>query len=150
MFKTHMAFAVVVSLFMYNFFHETNFVVFTLLVMLGAMLPDIDNKRSKISQKAKVISSLINVLTKHRGIFHSVFIPLGIYFFLEALGFGIYGIPIALGYLSHILIDALTPLGVNFLHPVTTLHLHGPVETNSWIEKILLASFIMLIIILLL
>ena len=137
-----MAFALVIAYAAYRFFPDANVFVFTFLILIGAAMPDIDNKRSKISQKAKMVSALINSLTKHRGIFHSVFIPLGIYFLLDMILGGYYGMALALGYLSHLMIDAMTPLGVNFLHPITTLRLHGPIETNSFVEKILLAGLV--------
>jgi len=147
MFKTHMAFALLVAYTSYHYFPEANFWIFCLLILFGASLPDIDNKRSKISHKAKLINKLINPLTKHRGIFHSIFIPIGLYFLLDAILGGYYGLALSLGYLSHLVIDGMTPLGVNFLHPITTLHLRGPIETNSIIEKVLLGSLILVIII---
>ena len=141
-----MAFALVVALTAYHYFPSANLYIFIGLILFGAMLPDIDNKRSKISSKMRPVAALINPLTKHRGIFHSVFIPIGIYFLIDSFLEGYYGLALSLGYLSHIAIDGLTPAGVNFLHPISTLRLHGPIMTNSFVEKILLAVLVVVLV----
>ncbi len=49
----------------------------------------------------------------------------------------IYGFGLFIGYLSHLLSDALTVSGVNFLHPVAKFKIRGPVRTGTFFEVII-------------
>ena len=72
MFRTHLAFALLVGLLTMSLF-DLNKYLFVSLVLFAGILPDIDYPRSKIGKKLRAVSVPIKFLFGHRGIFHSVF-----------------------------------------------------------------------------
>jgi len=83
---------------------------------LGSILPDIDHPEAFISRFIPIIPFLINKAVGHRTFTHSilfatiVFLIVGNYN-VEA------GTGVAVGIVSHILLDMLSPYGVAFLYP---------------------------------
>lgn len=134
--KTHMAFGFLSALVFIPFIRTGNIFIFFALVLIGSLLPDIDNSNSKISNKILILPRILQLLTKHRGIFHSIFlaviIPGTLWYFISP----IYGSALFIGYMSHLLIDGFTKVGINFLHPVANLHLSGFVETGTVAELV--------------
>ena len=135
MFRTHLAFALLIGLLTMNLFGLNKY-LFISLILFAGILPDIDYPRSKIGSKLRTISIPIKFLFGHRGVFHSLFTAivfcLPIWFFFDK-----YWIPFFIGYCSHLIVDGFTKLGVNFIHPFNQLHLSGFIETNGFIEKLL-------------
>jgi len=147
---THIAFGILSALILMPSLSFTNKLIFLSLAILGSLLPDIDQPHSKINSYFPWLSKPLTLFTKHRGIFHSslfgILLPGIIYLFIsKTLGFAIF-----LGYTSHLLIDGLTKKGVNFLHPVSKLHLSGFIQTGKLLEHILLIIIILLILFLIL
>ena len=104
-----------------------------ILVLFGAILPDIDNTKSKIGKRFK----LVGFLFAHRGIFHSIFAIIVFTFLLSLitesyLAFG-------LGYLSHLVADSLTVAGISFFYPLSSKRIRGFIKTGSVIEWIIFA-----------
>ncbi len=134
--KTHIAFGVLAGLVTLKFADISNPLLFIVLVVLGVFLPDIDHAKSKINNTLK-ITKIIPLFFSHRGFFHSIFAA-GLVFVLLSwwLGF-IYGFGLFVGYVSHLLSDALTVQGVNFLHPVAQFRIRGPVKTGTLSEIII-------------
>ncbi len=130
-FKTHLAFGILLGLVIFPFIEGIHWLVFFPIVILGALLPDIDHPDSKLGKKIGIFSRLANLLGGHRGITHSIF-PLialpGLVWYLFGLP---YGLALFIGYFSHLLIDSINPKGVNFMNPVTTWHMRGFIETGS-------------------
>lgn len=131
--KTHVAFGILAGLITLKFAAVSNPLLFIALVILGVFLPDVDHSESKINRTLKV-TKIIPFFFSHRGFFHSIFAAVLIcgaigYF----LGF-IYGFGLFVGYLSHLASDALTVSGVNFLHPVTSFKVRGPIRTGTIAE----------------
>ena len=145
--RTHMAFGLLTSLVALPL-AQTNKYIFISLVVLGSLLPDIDCPNSKISKKAKTLSKAIHALFGHRGFFHTIFMGAIVYLVIIYLTSKIYATPILIGFISHLIADGFTKSGINFLHPITTLRLHGFIETNSTLEHVFLAVTIILTIIL--
>jgi len=145
--KTHLAFGFLTFLLVMPFIKTGNLFVFIGFVLIGALLPDIDQPNSKISNKIPFVPRLISFLSKHRGVFHSIFfavlIPGLVWFFLSP----IYGTALFIGYLSHLIIDGFTKTGINFLHPIASLHLNGFIETGSHAELIVFIGILLLIVI---
>lgn len=133
MFYTHLVFSLFISLLSARLFGIEQ-LYFIVIVMLFGIIPDIDTNKSKV--RIPIISFILKMIFKHRGIFHSVFIPLLLFFALSYLGYYIIGLAILLGYLSHILLDALTPSGVKPFWPLR-FKIKGFIKTNSIIEKVL-------------
>ena len=140
--KTHLAFGFLFGLLVMPLVNYGNKYIYFALVLLGALLVDIDSPNSKISNKAGILAKATQTFTKHRGIFHSIFfailIPGLVWYFIGHQ----YGTALFVGYLSHLIIDGFTKAGVNFLHPIATLRLHGFIETGSTAETL---SFILII-----
>ena len=129
--KTHAAFGIFSGLIIQNFVATGNKTIFFLLVLLGALLPDIDSADSTISTSIPIIPSLLRIFVKHRGIFHSLlfafFLPGLLYVFISP----VYGTALFIGYISHIAIDSITSEGINFLHPFAKLRLSGFIDTGG-------------------
>ena len=142
--RTHLAFGLLTALFIKTFVPTENIYIFFALVFLGSLLPDIDKSNSKISQKIPVLPKIIQILTTHRGIFHTLFLaillPGLLYFFVSQT----YGFALFAGYLSHLLIDGLTKSGINFLYPFLELRLAGPIQTGKIAEHVLLVGIVVL------
>ena len=137
MFRTHMAFGLFFGLVMSGFLNVGNILVYLLIVVFGAGLPDVDSTNSKFGSKLGIFSFGINSLFGHRGLFHSIWMGLvfsGVlyYFFGWFIALALF-----VGYFSHILIDGFTIQGVNFIHPFGKLNLSGFIETGGFLEKVL-------------
>jgi inner membrane protein len=143
--KTHLAFGFLTGLFFMELIPTGNIFLFFGLVLLGSLLPDVDAKDSFIVKKFPWILKPISIFTSHRGIFHSllgaVVIPGFIFYFISR----IYGFALFLGYTSHLFADGFTKKGVNFLHPISKLHLSGFIETGKLAEYLILIGMIVLI-----
>lgn len=149
MWHTHLAFGFLFGLLSLPFVNHGNIYIFFVFVLFGALLPDIDKPESKVGSRIKPVSNLIQAIFGHRGIVHTVWgmlILCGLFWFFVNKT---YGIALAVGFLSHLLIDGLTKMGINFLHPVARLHLSGFVETGTISETIVLVVIIALSVIML-
>ncbi len=136
MYYTHLAFGLLISLYSLNFFDVKYALLFTLIAVFFSILPDIDNSKSKIGRKNKVISKIIGFVFGHRGIFHSIYIPLILIFiFYNNINSEI-AIAIFLGYSSHLAADALTKQGIRPFYPLINIKINGFFKTNSLFEKI--------------
>ena len=141
LFKTHLAFGLLVGLFVLQYISVPDKYIFLLLVVFASLIPDIDQPNSKISHKIPVIPKILSIFSKHRGIFHSVFIAVLFALFVSYFSRS-YGIALFLGYTSHLLIDGFTKQGVNLLHPISKLRISGPIETGKIWELVLLVVII--------
>ena len=145
--RTHLTFGFLTALWLSPIILPKNKFLFFGIVLLGALIPDIDASKSLISSKIPILPKIIGLLTTHRGIFHSLFLALLIpglvwYFISKPYGFALF-----VGYISHLLIDGFTKMGVNLLHPFSTLKIEGPIETGKIAEHVLLIILFILIII---
>ncbi len=107
-----------------------------LLVIFAALLPDIDEKHSKMNRWSGVIGRVVVKVFKHRGIFHSL-----LFFATVSLALGLfigesYGLAFILGYFAHIFADGITPMGVAILYPLPW-KVSGPLRVGSIGEKLL-------------
>lgn len=142
MYRTHLAFAFLVSLFTIKLFPNSNIYLFTSLTLLGSLLPDLDHPRSKLGKKIPFFSKTVSVAFGHRGIFHSLFFTV-LVAYLASLFLPQYLVgAIFFGYLSHLVADSFTKMGVNYLHPFATLHIRGFIETGKTGELILFAILV--------
>jgi inner membrane protein len=93
---------------------------------LGALLPDLDTRKSYISKKWPYLSKFISKRCKHRGFTHSLLFLLILLEFLKliivigenniiliCISYGILS-----GYASHIILDAFTYEGVDLFFPL--------------------------------
>lgn len=136
LFKTHLMFGLLVSILTYSIFQQ-NFFIFTFFVLIGALLPDLDNPNSKAGKSLGIFSVIFNKIFGHRGITHGVWFPLVMCAAIGYFSNWNFALAIFIGYLSHILIDGLTVQGINLIHPLQKLHISGFVETGSWVETVI-------------
>lgn len=116
MFKTHLAFSLFIGLILIKILNIKNQILFLIFLLFFAVFPDIDEKTSKISKKIKLLSYPINFIFKHRGFFHTIYLPL-ILFLLFFIVNKILSIAILAGYLSHLFLDSLTKSGIKPFKP---------------------------------
>ena len=144
MYYTHLAFGFLVSLLSIEIFNIQNKLFFILIVVFFSIFPDIDERKSKIGKKYKFILTIINFIFGHRGFFHSIYIPLALYFIFYYINNEV-AIAVLVGYFSHLFMDALTKNGIRPLYPIINKKINGFIKTNSILEKILFLIIILLI-----
>lgn len=106
-FITHLGFGVLIG----SYSHSTSGII---LSGVGSVLPDIDIAFSKISKLS--LNSNGNKL-KHRGITHSLLMPILIYSIYYSIFKNQIILPFVLGYVSHIFLDMFNPKGVKLFLP---------------------------------
>src|SRR3989344_1487532 len=130
MYKTHLAFALFIGFLFSPFVPFQTFFPFLFFVALGSLLPDVDHPESFLGKNIRPVSTFFVLIFGHRGIFHSLFIPIFLYvFFVLFLNFPLVGIGLTLGYLSHLISDAFTPQGIGFFHPLIKYRVRGFITT---------------------
>jgi inner membrane protein len=103
---------------------------------VSALIPDIDIPTSKVGRAFPILSTIINIAFGHRGIFHSL-LAAGLIYLLVLKLFPAYSIYFLIGYLSHLLLDCLTPAGVPLLWPISYRFRVPIIKTGSVMELIL-------------
>ena len=87
----------------------------------GALLPDIDHPSSWLGRRLWPVSKPLAALLGHRGLTHSLLAVMGGLMLIRGMEPGAMLArlvePLAVGYLSHLAADALTPAGVPLLWP---------------------------------
>lgn len=110
---------------------------------IGGVLPDLDHRKSKVTQKLGVIGFFSSRIFHHRGLLHTPVFYIVISFILslfvgefslvQVLLYGLLA-----GELSHLLLDALTPKGIPFLWPLYRRHISLlPIPTDSVIDHLI-------------
>ena len=144
--KTHLAFGLLVALVLEKYLPVQNSLIYFSLVLFGALLPDIDHPKSFIGKRFKILSKIISFFAGHRGILHSALFAVVLCGVLYKFVGPFYGISLFVGYLSHIVSDAFSQEGINFLYPFANLHLRGFIKVGSSGETVLFLFLIVLII----
>lgn len=89
------------------------------LAFVGSLLPDIDHSSSWVGRRSRPVSTLVSGVFGHRGITHSA---LAVAALIVVLMHGGYARAItaalAVGYLSHLAADMLTPRGLRLAWPL--------------------------------
>jgi inner membrane protein len=114
---THLAFSFLCGIFLVKYLPISNQILFIALFLLFSLIPDIDKVGSKVSEKAKLVSWLINFFVGHRGLFHSLWLPIILYMLLFMMRMDI-AIAASFGYLSHLILDCFTVSGIKLLWPL--------------------------------
>lgn len=128
-------------------FNYTNFGVLLAGVVLGSLLPDIDEPESYIGKRTLFIADVLKSCFGHRGMLHRFIVPfslLVVAIFLS-LPYSLFVFGVFFGYLFHILGDMLTKGGVKgVFYPFGSVErAYGILPkrfrfyTNSSIEKLL-------------
>jgi inner membrane protein len=149
MWKTHLAFGILCGILITNYYTPENLFLFFVIISIGSLLPDIDKKGSKANKNIPLVGRMVSSVFKHRGIFHSIFVPIALLLALVYIDAFDYALPLIIGYMSHLLIDSITKEGVNFIHPISQLRVKGFVETGSILETIIFIGLSVVIVMLL-
>ncbi|MFC3040710.1 metal-dependent hydrolase [Virgibacillus xinjiangensis] len=122
-------------------------------IMIGSLLPDIDEPQSFIGRRSFGVASVIKRTYGHRGITHSLFAWLIFSIVSCLIAPNFFGIGLSLGYLFHIIGDLFSVSGVPLYKPFTDERVKMPrrltYRTSSQKEKIILSIFLLLLILLL-
>jgi len=92
------------------------------VILLGALLPDIDTTKSVIGRLVKPVAKIINRKYGHRTITHSLIALIGLTAVISAFQAAYFpGLAIAqvfgLAYASHLLLDMVTVQGIPLFYP---------------------------------
>ena len=115
----------------------------TLAAALGGLMPDLDHPQSTLGRRIPVISYPLSHLFGHRGFTHSLLMVVLLLVVLASMtasptyeGLRWMVMPLIVGYLSHILGDALTPPGVPLFYPKKKTYSLKLFTTRSPLETI--------------
>jgi len=139
---THFVFAFLVGLLLIKILSISNQILFMMVLLFFSFLPDIDESHSKISQKAKPLGWIINLLLGHRGIVHSLWVPIALYLALFWIRMDV-AIAASLGYVSHLVMDCCTVSGLKLFWPFPK-KVKGFITTGSLAEHALFIGFVVL------
>lgn len=132
MFRTHLAIGAISALLIKDYFPTS--LLFSLVLIVSTSLPDIDHQGSWIGRRFWIFSKPINVIFGHRGITHSILVPLLLMFALAHYGYAALGLAVMIGYTTHIFADSFTNEGIKFAYPFSRKVLSGPLNTNGIAE----------------
>ncbi|MGX7328204.1 metal-dependent hydrolase [Enterococcus bulliens] len=113
-----------------------------LLLNLGVLLPDIDEPHSVIGQRTLGLSNVIKAVFGHRGLTHTIFFPLALFFISALITVKFDALTLsyclAFGATLHILEDSFSRNGVYWLKPLSKFKYHIPLYTTGGaVEKTL-------------
>jgi inner membrane protein len=127
--RTHLALAVLLIILFIPYVDEK--LIFTVIVILSACVPDIDSKFS--SWGRHLILRPLQLIVKHRGVLHSltfaIFAAVAIAIFWPVASFGFF-----IGYSTHLIADSFTKEGIQPFWPLKGKS-HGFIVTGGRIEE---------------
>lgn len=111
--------------------------VFLFLVLIfAALLPDIDEKHSRMNRWSGILGRIVIKIFRHRGLLHSLLFSGVIALCIGTFFSKAYGLAFLLGYFAHIFADGITPMGVRILYPLS-FKVSGPLKVGSLGEMLL-------------
>ena len=144
MFKTHLVFSLFLGLILVNFLNiQNNKLLFIVVILLFSVFPDIDYRRSTVGRRFGIISWIINLLFRHRGVFHSIYFPLLFFLIFYYLNLKLIAFAALIGYLSHLFLDMMTYAGIKLFHPLHKFQIKGFLRSGGFLEFILFLAFLM-------
>lgn len=146
LFQTHILLGIIVFLLLKDFFTGGNQYLFLFLLLLGSILPDIDEPHSKINKWSGFVGKWITFLFQHRTMFHSLFLHTTLFLILRYYWNTYYASALFLGYFAHIMGDMLTPFGVALLYPFSMRKVRGPIRVGGVVEKGIMVVLVILIV----
>ncbi len=89
------------------------------LAVAGALLPDLDHPGSWVGRRARPVSTALAAMLGHRGVTHSALAVAGLVWLMVQAGQHRGPVwALAVGYLSHLAADMLTPRGLRLAWPL--------------------------------
>lgn len=109
----------------------------------GALLPDIDHPNSWIGRRSRPVSTALAAILGHRGLTHSAIAVVGLTVLLLHAGYRQAEVSaLAVGYLSHLAADMLTPRGLRLAWPLQKNWGLPLCRTGSPMEGVIVALFV--------
>jgi inner membrane protein len=127
-------------------FHVAPFELLYLgLAVAGSLLPDIDHPKSWVGRRVRPVSTAIASVLGHRGITHSALAVAGLIAVLLHAGYrrGVVS-ALAVGYLSHLAADLLTPQGLRLAWPLRGTWALPLCRTGSAMEGVIVLALVCL------
>lgn len=113
------------------------------LVVAGSLLPDIDHPQSWVGRRTRPISTAIASILGHRGLTHSALAVIGLTVLLLHAGYRRDGVSaLAVGYLSHLGADMLTPKGLRLAWPLRGTWALPLCRTDSAMESVIVTALV--------
>ncbi|MEJ1976922.1 MAG: metal-dependent hydrolase [Acetobacteraceae bacterium] len=113
------------------------------LAVAGSLLPDVDHPQSWIGRRSRPVSTAIASVLGHRGVTHSALAVLGLAALLVHAGHWRGGVSaVAVGYLSHLAADMLTPRGLRLAWPLRRTWGLPLCRTGSPMEPIIVLALV--------
>ena len=147
LFYTHLLLGILFFTFFKDYFSGGNTIIFLGMLLLGSILPDIDESHSTINRCTGIVGKIISFFFEHRGIFHSLLFAFIFFVGITQYWSNYYGWALQLGYCAHLLGDALTKRGVQIFYPFSHFKLKGPLRTGGFLEAIVLVLIVVVLII---
>ncbi len=111
------------------------------LAVFGALLPDIDHPQSWVGRRTRPVSTTLAAALGHRGITHSALAVVGLTALLLYGGYRQVTVAaLAVGYLSHLAADMLTPRGLRLAWPSRRVWSLPLCRTGSPMEGLIVAA----------
>lgn len=110
---------------------------YSVVAGVSALFPDIDQPTSKIGQRIPG-SFLIKLIFGHRNFWHSLLAALLLFLAFSSFLPQHFAVLVLAGYLSHLLLDMLTPAGVPLFYPFTKRFSIPLTKTGGLIEYLFL------------
>ena len=115
------------------------------LAVAGALLPDIDHPSSWVGRRSRPVSTVVARLLGHRGVTHSALAVAALVALLMHHGYSRdITAALAVGYLSHLAADLLTPRGLRLGWPFRKTWGWAICTTGSAAEPIIVVSVCLL------
>lgn len=109
----------------------------------SALMPDVDHPKSWVGRRVRPLSTVLAGLLGHRGATHSLVAVIGCVWLLASHGLprGVVA-PWAVGYLSHLAADMLTPGGLRLAWPLRGTWSLPLCRTGSWAEPVVVLGIL--------
>ncbi|MBI2668523.1 metal-dependent hydrolase [Candidatus Woesearchaeota archaeon] len=146
LFKTHLLLGALFFLLTKDHFTGGSVLLFFSLVLLGSILPDIDEPNSKVNRGGGIVGIMVAMFTRHRGIFHSLVMAAFVFLAVTYWWSNYYAWALLIGYVAHLVGDAITPMGVAFLYPFSRYRIRGFVRTGGMAEVLVFAILVVMVI----
>ncbi|WDV08351.1 metal-dependent hydrolase [Lysinibacillus irui] len=143
--NTHIVGGITASLAFAQFSNDNPLVLVGASV-IGALLPDICHRGSKIGRTFPIIAKLVNTVFGHRSFTHSLLFLLLVMLILHTLiPYRAISIGVIVGMASHIVLDMCTKKGVKLFFPASvSIRFPLTTKTGSKVEGIVLMLLSML------
>ncbi|WP_275112892.1 metal-dependent hydrolase [Rhodopila globiformis] len=113
------------------------------LAVVGSLLPDVDHPQSWVGRRTRPVSTALAATLGHRGVTHSALALFGLMALLLHMGNRQGAVSaLAVGYLSHMAADMLTPRGLRLAWPLRKTWGIPLCRTGSPAETLIVAAVV--------